>query len=184
MKIIIFIVALALTACSTLHPSLNSQFAPITNASSYDCVHSAPMAGCKIEGKLVLTDPTRNLTYVLYRPEDTGKEHPVPCTLPAQAAEALGHSGSFGLSVPVGAASVGAKVGEAETSQVVPLGNNAAPALYILAANFSLCLAYGFGAIDAPTYSQNMTKLIDNAKPSAPLPPAPKPTCRRECELQ
>ncbi len=53
-------------------PTRSSAFSTITIKSSWDCLHEDKTAitDCEIEGKLVLTDPSWNLTYALYRKKD------------------------------------------------------------------------------------------------------------------
>jgi hypothetical protein len=173
MKYLCLIIASCLTGCSALHPSIRESFAAITNKASWDCrdANGSAVSGCEIEGKLILTDPVKNVTYVLYRPSDTSRSHPVPCTLPAQAASALSSGGSLDLGY------AGAKVGASQThgEQITALGVNVAPALYVLVANFSLCLAYGFGAIDEAVYSQDLSRVMEKAVTLVPPPPAPPP---------
>ncbi len=161
--------------------SINDSFAAITNAASYDCKSSdgQPVPGCVIEGKLILTAPTQNITYILYRPEDNLKTQPIPCTLPAQAAEALATSSSIGLSVPVkvatGSAALSGTASESQTAQLISLGNNVAPALYVLTSNFSLCLAYGFGVLSAAEYATQLETAIEAAKSLGTAPPSTPP---------
>lgn len=179
---------ITLSGCErpTIKPDYR-EFAAITNKSSWDCVNAndeTAVPKCVIEGKLIITDPTKNITYVLYRPEDKTQATPIVCTLPAQAAAALSSSSSLGLSVPVSAAGAAAALSasatQSQTAQLISLGNNAAAALYVLAASFELCMAYGFDAIDQSAFAPQFSDVLKSAASLSPAaaapaaPPAPK----------
>ncbi|MBN3753253.1 hypothetical protein G3N95_09875 [Paraburkholderia sp. Tr-20389] len=186
-RVCVFVVfgAIGLSGCGTGGNTTASDpptFAVITNQSSYDCRKSDGTRDdtCKIEGKVLHNGPTANLSYILYKPSDKEHETPIVCTLPAAAADVIATGRSMSLTVPVSAAgaqaALGISGGTSQTAQLVNLNTGSQPALYILTSNFSLCMAYGFGAIDSTTYAASLTKVLaDAAKMSVAASTATNP---------
>lgn len=168
----IVLVNLTLSGCSSEEPK-DTDILAITNQASYNCDDYKDANGvlhqrdsnCRVQGKLILTNPMKNLSYVLYRKDDTAHFEPVLCTLPSQAAEALKKIRNTEATVTVPKVSITGKRDTQDTSDVVVLNKDdeMSAALFVLSSGFALCMAYGSNAIDQNTYTQLFSKILDNA---------------------
>ncbi|HCB0645332.1 TPA: hypothetical protein MYL57_005427 [Klebsiella variicola subsp. variicola] len=167
---IIFFSILLLSGCKNSQYE-ETEIQAITNKSSSNCLHrdengkSKPIYNCEIEGKLILTSPAKNLSYVLYRKSDTDRKYPVVCTLPAQAAEALTRIRKVNFTIPISKSSATAGGEKQDNSSIALLNkdDDMSPSLYVLSANFALCMSYGSNAIDDVAFKQLISKSLDNA---------------------
>lgn len=143
----------------------------ITNRSSPNCLHrdengkSKSIDNCEVQGKLILTSPAKNLSYILYRRSDTNHMYPVVCTLPAQVAEALTRIRKVNVTIPISksSATVGGEKQDNSSIALLNKDDDMSPSLYILSANFALCMSYGSNAIDDIAFKQLISKSLDNA---------------------
>lgn len=168
----IVLAGLLLSGCTSEAPK-ETDILAITNQASYNCDDYKDANGilhhrdsnCRVQGKLILTNPMKNLSYVLYRKGDTAHFEPVLCTLPSQAAEALKKIRNTEATITVPKVSITGKRDTQDTSDVVVLNKDdeMSSALFVLSSSFSLCMAYGSNAIDQDAYAQLFSKILDNA---------------------
>lgn len=160
-----------LNGCNTHQDDRQPIISAITNKSSANCLtkDSAGMTkeivGCDIGGKMILTSPTDNLSYVLYRKNDRKHLNPVLCTLPAQAADALTRIRKVNAVIPLAKGGLTAGGEKQDNTTVISLNkdDDMSPSLYVLSSNFALCMSYGSNAIDEKTFAQLLSKTLDNA---------------------
>jgi hypothetical protein len=146
----IALTSLILNGCASEAPK-ETDILAITNQASYNCDDYKDANGvlhqrdsnCRVQGKLILTNPTKNLSYVLYRKGDAAHFEPVLCTLPSQAAEALKKIRNTEATVTVPKVSITGKRDAQDTSDVVVLNKDdeMSAALFVLSSSFSLCMA-------------------------------------------
>ncbi len=163
-----------LNACKNTEEK-KSSITAITNKSSPNCLYTSSdgetkvISDCKLQGKLILTSPTDNLSYVLYRKDDPNYQHPVLCTLPAQAAEALTQIRKGNIAVPIPKGTITAGAEKQDNSNIILLNKDdeMSPSLYVLSSNFALCMSYGSNAINEIDFAKLFAKILDNAVISA-----------------
>lgn len=167
---VFFLATLFLSACKNTEEK-KSSITAITNKSSPNCLYTGSngetkyITDCKLQGKLILTSPTDNLSYVLYRKDDTNYQHPVLCTLPAQAAEALTQIRKGNIAVPIPKGTITAGGEKQDNSNIILLNKDdeMSPSLYVLSSNFALCMSYGSNAINENDFAKLFSKILDNA---------------------
>lgn len=163
-------ILISINGCSNVEKK-GPDFLAITNQPSVNCNYKDssgtihPIAGCQVQGKLILTNPTDNLSYVLYRKGDSGHSYPVLCTLPAQAAEALTKIRKAEATISIPKVPITGKGESQDNSSIVVLNkdDDMSSALYVLSSSFSLCMAYASNAINEESYEKAFMKILDNA---------------------
>lgn len=152
----------------------------LTNTDSPGC--KGESAGCEYTGKILLNQPTQNMSFQLYRLEANGKTSVVTCASPAEAAKALGTTGELNVALPAAAAtsapaySLGGK--SSTTEQVQAIQSTDAASHFVAIAAFESCLAYASGAMDGKTFTQQLAKIYDNATSLGRDVTAPPPAAK------
>ena len=128
---------------------------------------------CVYTGKVLLNQPTQNMSFQLYRVENGGMTV-VTCASPAEAAKALGTSANVNIALPAAptasAPAYAASAGSASSEAVHTIQSADAASHYVATAAFESCLAYASGAIDGKAYSDHLQKIYENGVRVAQAP--------------
>ena len=157
----------------------------LTNIDSGNCIYKdkeKPIDGCEYTGKILLNQPTQNMSFQLYRKDESGKfGSVVTCVSPAEAAKAVGTTSNLNVALPAatGASAPAYTLGASGTSseQIQVIHSVDAASHYIAVATFASCLAYASGAMNSTTYTTHLANIYENAKAFSPVAnaSAPKP---------